>query len=505
MVLGLPSAAYGQAERFGSTPAEYRAVASKVASLEGDLAGLSKRYGVPMTTMRAIARGQLRALPALGAGPLRETVTKLAGEAATLRAQIRTLQDRVRDQENRLPTVSGSSSRSDLMRMAADLRTASAAIDAGELQTARTTLSRIAPEAAEIGATGTDLWTEIVKASALLDYVAGDMEGSDAALKRASRLIMGQATDKAWELEQERGERLLDYGERTQDVRLIARASTVLASEALPLTRSDDVRRVRTLGALCLARISPFLEDLTSQTWEVQRRRLPELISTCEAAATSAASAEGAPNAGRSTAMSRYALALSLRYLFEGADRDMREAAEWLNRAKRLADQSGEAETIISSHVLAGDVIAMGYAVDRKRKSLDDAIAEYQQALKLLDRSTAPTDWAAAQQRIGSMYLTLHLDEHDRGPLVLADRHLSSAMLVFTPTFSKVAWARVAASRAEVRGRLGMADRDRSVVERSIAELRTAISVLAEVSANQKAEAAERTLAEFLAFTVPRS
>lgn len=500
MLLAGHSAAHGQAERFGSTPAEYRAAAVKVASLEGDLAGLSKRYGVPIRTMRAIARGQVRALPALGAGPLRETVGRLAGEASTLRTQIGALQDRVREAEARLPIGSVTSSRSDLKRIAADLASASAALDAGELSAARKTLSRIAPEAAEIGSIGTDLWTRIVKATALLDYVAGDIEGSDTTLRQASSLIVEQAADQAWELQQERGERLLDYGERTQDVQLIARAVTVLSAEALPLIRSDEIRRVRTLDALCRARISPFVEEISVQTWEAQRKRLPELISTCMAAATSASGAGSAPPARRSTAMSGYAMALSLRYLFENDDRDMADAIRWLDRAKRFADESGDAETIRIRFALVGDVASMRFAVTRTRDGLDEAIAAYQQELSLLDRMTEPTEWAAVEQRLGSTHLSMHLLEHRRDQLLLADRHLTLAMTVFTPAFSSVAWARAAATRAQARGTLGIVDGDRSAVRNSIIELASARDVLATASAIGKADIAERTMAEFSAF-----
>ncbi len=500
MLLAGHSAAHGQAERFGSTPGEYRTAILKVASLEGDLAGLSKRYGVPIATMRAIARGQVRALPALGAGPLRETVGRLAAEASTLRTQISALRDRVRDAGARLPIGSGSSSRSDLNRIAADLASASASVDAGELSAARKTLSRIGPEASEIGMTGTDLWTRIVKATALLDYVAGDIDGADATLQRASALIVEQAVDRAWELQQERGERLLDYGERTQDVQLIARAGAVLADEALPLVRADEIKRVKTLDLLCRARISPFTEEISVQTWEAQRKRLPELLSTCMAAATSASRTEGAPPARRSTAMSSYSMALALRYLFENDERDMADATRWLDRAKRLADESGDAETIRVRFALVGDVASMRFAVTRARAGLDEAIAAYHQALKLLDKVAAPTEWAAVEQRLGSAHLSLHLLEHRRDQLLLADRHLTLAMTVFTRSFSDIAWARAAATRAEARGTLGIIDGDRSVVEKSAAELATARDVLVGASAIGKADIAARTLVEFSSF-----
>jgi len=471
----LASPALAQANRFGASPAEYRAASIKIAALENDFTGLSKRYGVPIATLRAIGRGQLRAAPSLGAGALRETIRKMAQDASDLKQQIAKL----REQMALAGRLRGSSE-AKTTSFNDGLNKASALLDAGDLEGAATILSQLEQQILSARTDGQRIWTDWAKATALVKYLAGDIAGFEKTLMNAKAGLPRDDVAFSWELEQERGQRLLLHGEALQDVALIERAGQVLQSEAMPLADNlDGLQQLQTLKDLCRARISPFAEiDVSVFRVERYLLELKKLVAVCGIAARLADMQANAPALWRAEAYVSYAYVNSIVFLLTGEEADKNDVDTYATRGSQIAQGTRMTDEAAAILVISGDVYASLSIVRKSREDLRRAISLYERALAHFDVEDSRAMWASAHQRIGTAYRVAYEASQHRGDLVEAKAHFERASTVFTPSFSPLASARNLSFLASVEGALGRLHHDRALVQASIVELRSAEQVL---------------------------
>ena len=379
-----------------------------------------------------------------------------------------------------LESAAGAGGSLEMKALSREFARASNLLDAGDLVGANLLLEHIKKDAGLKKEGGAKLWVDVVKAGALLQFLAGDIAGFDDALRIAKAGLVGDTVELVWELEQERGERLTEYGEMRQDVAMIERGANVLSTGAAPLL--DDVPRVqqlRTMATLCRAKSSPFFErTLTSDNPEAWLAEFKKVLTLCSLAAKLADLTPEAPSSLRAHANVHNAFVLAWLYAVGVGDQNRVDAIMRLEQALSLIKGNGNEREIASIYIGAGDVYGVLNLLQKKRNFTVKEIDLYTSAVAVVNKSADPSVWASAHQRIGSTYFLSYKNGYRRDDLLFSKRHFEDAASVFTRDFSELAWARTLANLAAVRGYLGITDRSRTVVAASVLDLKTAEEAL---------------------------
>lgn len=473
-VFATTTPASGQADRFGATPAEVRAATNRIAALEADFAGLSQRYGVPKATLRAIARGQIRATPALGSGELRETVRKLALDAATLRSQLASLRARalVQPGSAEINSYLGGGAGAQLAR-------ASALIDSGNLTAASEMLAEITPISTVAAGRASRLWVDVAKATALTQFLAGDIAAADETLRSASGQLKADTDDYRWELEYERGLRLVQYGSATQDMQVLTKAVAVLEKEALPLSTIGSRQRLRTLNAVCAAKTSLFSETATTTGAANILSTLHGLLETCSAAADTAEQGVAGTTSERGTALTHYGLALSVGLTLDGEQSGIESALARLRRGLAMLRTGPDKEALRNGLVIYGDALTIQGILKSDRGLLNDAIRQYADVVGLTDHIKVPGEWATAQQRLAGGYASLADVDAQPATFQRAIGGYRRAAEVFTRAYSDPAWAGNVVLLARTQAAFSRVSGEYSALRASEQDLRLAAQILA--------------------------
>jgi hypothetical protein len=492
MVAGLLASiepASGQADRFGATPAEVRATTTRIASLEFDFAGLSRRYGVPKATLRAIARGQIRATPTLGGGELRETVRKLALDAAKLRIQLASLRMAALDRANASDINDDRTA-----DVAGRLARASALIDSGNLSAAGGILAEITPGSTSAVGRASRLWVDVVKATALTQFLAGDLRAADETLRSASGRLKVEADDYRWELEYERGLRLVEHGHATQDMQAVMKAVSILEREALPLAAIGSRQRLRTLNAACAGKTSLFSETAASTGAANILSTLQALLDTCGAAASTAEQNTIGTISERGTALTQYGLALTVAFMVNSEQKGINDALAQIRQGLAMLRTGSDKEALRTGLIISGDALTTQGIATSDRGMLYDAIRQYDDVVVLTDRLDVPAEWAAAQQRLAGGYASLA--DLDRQPATFrrAINGYRRAAEVFTRAYSDPAWAGNVVMMARTQVALSRVSGDYSGLEASEQDLRVAAQILATSGSTAKQAEAQALL-----------
>ncbi|TCP65404.1 hypothetical protein [Sphingomonas sp. PP-CE-1G-424] len=481
--------ASGQADRFGATPAEFRAATKRIASLEADFASLSQKYGVPKPTLRAIARGQIRAMPTLGGGELRETVRKLALDAAKLRVQLASLRTTALG-------ISGPSGINDDQPedVAGRLARASALIDSGDLSAAGRILAEITPgSTAAVGRAGR-LWVDVVKATALTQFLAGDLAAADETLRSASGRLKVEADDYRWELEYERGLRLVQHGHAKQDMQAVMKAVAILETEALPLTAIGSRQRLRTLTEVCSGRTSLLSETVASTGAANILSTLQILLDTCGAAASIAEQSSAGTISERGTALTLHGIAFVLACTINSEQAGIKGAFAQMRRGLAMLRAGSDKEALRIGLIIYGDALNIQGSATNDRGMLDDATRQYGSVVELTDRMEVPGEWAAAQQRLAGGYAALAGLNGQPATFRRAIDGYRRAAEIFTRAYSDPAWAGNVVMTARTEAALSRITGDYAGLRASEQDLRSAERILATSGSTTKQEEAGELL-----------
>jgi hypothetical protein len=481
--------ALAQAGRFGASPAEYRteqekrrAAEERIGQLEADFVRLSGVFGVPVPTLRAIARGRIKAAPALGITDLRRNMRDLAQEAAALRERVDQLEVMVANLRSEQTTRSASASVLSKIEQARNqLTQASSLIEQGELVEASRLLNDLRQVLTGVNSESGTLLVEVARSAALAAFLGGDIEGSDALLREVSDQIMLGRAKLAWEVEQERGVRLYDVGQDLQEVTLLERSAVVLADRALALSADlSDRERFYTFSYLCRANASVLTEqmDYSPTPSRETRNRFARNEGFCTNASALGHKLETVPPEDLATLHAEAASFVSSLSVHLN-DRDaVARSKVFYDRAATLLQDVQNSQTLAKIYFSFSSFEFHRDVADMKPRPVVAPIQSLERAVALVGSALDSGDWASLNQELGAIQVYNFIVSGDYGYLDQAVGPLQAAVNAHRESGREIAEARAIAWLAYAQGRISDHRRDASGLRQAIRDLQAIESTL---------------------------